>query len=465
MNKQWRILVVDDDLTALKMISALLTEDGYEVRMATNGVEALEHFNNAGADIILADMKMPHMDGMELFTAVREFDINTPFILMTAYGTINSAVEAVKQGVDNYLIKPLNYNELVMTLKTVMKQRALTMELEVFKRMDMERNKALGFVGSHPSILKVFQMIGTIAPTDAPVLIYGETGTGKELIARAIHQASLRKHKPMVCLNSAALNENLLESELFGYVKGAFTNAVSGKVGRLELADGGILFLDEISQMSLNLQTKLLRFLQEGTFEPVGSNTTKKVDVRVIAATNQNLYQAIEEKRFLSDLLYRLDVISLKVPSLRERREDIPLLVDHFVKLSAFKYNKKVVGMDTGTLDLISRYDWPGNVRQLENYITRSVIVCKGQYVSLDDLPEHFREEALSAVNDNKGFIQNIPHDGLKLKDVEMELIAKIIEHCNGNKSKAAEMLGISRRALYAKMERFGMTDNSEVLE
>lgn len=458
MDKKWRILIVDDDATALKMVSALLAEDGYDVHSCHNGLDALEYFKNYGTDVILADMKMPLMGGMELFAHVRELDADVPFIIMTAFGTINSAVEAVKQGVANYVIKPLNYDELTVTLAGVMKQRALSLELEAFRRMEVERNDSVGFVGNHPTIVNIFQMIGTIAPTDAPVLIYGETGTGKELIARAIHMASLRKDKPMICINSAALNDNLLESELFGYVKGAFTNANTTKMGRLELADGGILFLDEISQMSLTLQAKLLRFLQEGTFEPVGSNTTKKVDVRVIAATNQDLHQGIEEKRFLSDLLYRLDVISLKVPPLRERREDIPLLVGHFIAKHSAKYNKKVLGMDAHTLELISQYDWPGNVRQLENYIMRSVIVCKGEYVTLNDLPEHFRETAMVSLvshENDTGFIQKIPQSGLKLKDMEMELIVKMIEHCNGNKSKAAEMLGISRRALYAKLERF----------
>lgn len=462
MVRQWRVLVVDDDLTALKMISALLTEDGYEVRMASNGVEALEHFNNEGADVILADMKMPRVNGMELFKAVRQIDIDTPFIIMTAFGTINEAVEAVKNGVDNYLIKPLNYDELVITLNTVMKQRALTMELEVFKRMEFERTRSLGFVGNHPAILSVFQTLGTIAPTEAHVLVYGESGVGKELVARAIHMSSHRKEKPLVSLNFSAFNNSLLESELFGYVKGAFANAASGKLGRLELADGGVLFLDDIAQMSLDLQTKLLRFLQEGVFEPVGSNMAKKADVRIVAATSKDLHKEAAEGRFLKDLLYRLDAVSLKIPPLRERREDIPLLVDYFIKQYAFQYNKKVVGIEPRTLDVIIRYDWPDNVRQLENYIMRSVIVCKGQYISIEDLPEHFREVQNAMTEGMPGVIKYIPAGGVTLKDVEMELITKIVEHCNGNKSKAADMLGISRRALYAKMERFGIADHEE---
>lgn len=459
MQKKWRILVVDDDVTALKMVSALLTEDGYEVFSAPNGREAMDYFKAHGADIVLADLKMPEMDGMELFNQVRELDMSTPFVIMTAFGTINSAVEAVKRGVANYLIKPLNYNELMITLTNVMKHRELSMELEAFKRMELERGETGGFVGQHSEIVNIFQMIGTIAPTDAPVLIYGETGTGKELIARAIHQASLRSTKPMVCINSAALNDNLLESELFGYVKGAFTNATNSKTGRLELADGGTLFLDEISQMSLNLQAKLLRFLQEGTFEPVGSNNTKKVDVRVIAATNKDLYEAIENRQFLNDLLYRLDVISLKIPPLRERREDIPLLAEHFVRQYSLKYHKHITGIEANTLEQLCNYEWPGNVRQLENYIMRSVIVCKSEHITLEDLPEQFKACAVRQVaemTDNSGYIQHIPKAGLKLKDVEMELIVKMIDYCNGNKSKAAEMLGISRRALYTKLERFG---------
>lgn len=467
MQNKWRILVVDDDFTSMKMVSALLKEDGYEVYATDDAFEAVEYFKAYGSDIVLADMKMPEVDGIELFHLIHELDADTPYIIMTAFGTINSAVEAVKLGVADYLIKPLNYDELMLTLNKVMQNRELNMELEAFKHMERERGGNLGFVGRHPDITNIFKMIDIIAPTDAPVLVYGETGTGKELIARAIHKASLRAEKPMICLNSAALNDNLLEAELFGYVKGAFTNATSTKIGRLKLADGGTLFLDEISQMSLILQAKLLRFLQEGTFEPVGSNNTKKVDVRVVAATNKNLYEAIENKQFLSDLLYRLDVISLKVPPLRERREDIALLAEHFINMYAAKYRKKVLGLDGAALEALAGYDWPGNVRQLENYIMRSVIVCKNKYIGLNDLPEQFRDGLAGAVVDNVptagGLVKNMSIKGLKLKDMESELIVKMIDYCNGNKSKAAEMLGISRRALYTKMKRFGINCQHEL--
>ena len=454
MHAKRRILLVDDDLAAMKMVSALLKEDGYAVYATDDGFKALEYFKTHGSDIVLADMKMPELDGIELFYLIREIDPHVPYIIMTAFGTINSAVEAIKQGVANYLIKPLNYDELMLTLNGVMKNRELNLELEAFKRMERERTDTRNFVGQHPSISNIFQMVNIIAPTDAPILIYGETGTGKELIARAIHQSSLRAEKPMVCLNSAALNDNLLESELFGYVKGAFTGAVSGKTGRLQLAHGGTLFLDEISQMSLILQAKLLRFLQEGTFEPVGSNNTQKVNVRVIAATNRNLYEAIENKQFLNDLLYRLDVISLRVPPLRERKEDIPLLAKHFIGMYAKKYGKKVLGVEAPALEALVNYDWPGNVRQLENYIMRSIIVCGGKYVKIEDLPEQFMEGNLTANARKEEPALEQPQD-LKLKNMESELIIKAIEQCHGNKSKAAKMLGISRRSLYTKIERY----------
>lgn len=438
---------------------AILRDEGYEVVNASSGAEALDLLENeSGINIILSDLKMPGMDGLELYKKVNQTQPDIPFIIMTAHGTIESAVNAMKEGVTNYLIKPLNYDELSIVLDRAIREKKITEELADLKKEIKTSEYSRQIIGTHPKLKEVFELVRTAAPTDAPILIHGETGTGKEMIARQIHSVSNRSDKPMISINSAALSETLLEDELFGHVKGAFTGAISYKKGRLESADGGTLFLDEIGFMSLPFQTKLLRFLQEGSFEPVGGTQTKHVNVRTIAATSRDLEKEIQEGRFLNDLLYRIEVISINLPPLRNRKDDIQLLVNHFINKYNTEYGKKVEGIDTETLNIFLNHEWPGNIRQLENCIARGVILSKGTHLTPNELPAKFRELSTaepSTPNEPTAMISQIPDGGIKLKEMEIELIIETLRKCGGNKSMASEYLGISRKALYEKLDRY----------
>lgn len=457
-----RILLVDDERDALKVNSAILSDDGYEVYTADNGADALNVFEEHNINVVLADLKMPGMSGMELLHKIKEMDANVAFIIMTAYGSVDSAVSAMKEGAIHYLIKPINYDELDMVLGRIFREQELSRQVEAYRYAEKERANSVNFVGNHSSIQNILRLVRTVAATDAPVLIWGETGTGKEVIAQYIHSLSTRSDNPMITVNSAALNENLLESELFGYVKGAFTNALNTKKGRLEIADHGTLFLDEISRMSLGLQSKLLRFLQQGTFEPVGSNKTRKVDVRIIAATNRDLYQEIQEERFLSDLLYRLDVISIHIPPLRERGDDVLLLARYFIKKFSEKYHKDISSMSGEVEDTLLNFNWPGNVRQLENYIERGVIMSQGNRLEMSDLSDQLRHSEIKGEPEAKNAggsksSELVVNVGTSLKDMERELIRYTLINCHGNKSTAASILGITRKTLYEKIETYGI--------
>ena len=458
MKKQ--ILVVDDNANTLKVIGAILEDEGYEVFKAGCAEDALHILRERGGiDAILADLKMPGKDGLWLYHEIRRLEESIPFLIMTAHGTVQSAVQAMKDGVTNYLIKPLNYEELSVVLERAIRDIQISRELAHLRQKVKEGESFQNIIGISKVMRDLFETLRTVAPTDAPILIQGETGTGKELLAKAIHSLSKRQDRNMVCINSAALTETLLEAELFGYVKGAFTGAASNKRGRLESSDGGTLFLDEIAHMSLRLQSKLLRFLQDGTFEPVGSVETRKVDVRVISASNRNLQEAISEGLFLKDLFYRLEVISITMPPLKERKDDIPILVDHFIRRYAKQYEKSVKGIQAKALEALLRHPWPGNVRELENCLARGVILTKGNEISLNDLPEKIR--ILSSVGTPSGtqhFVGEIPEKGITIREMEKELIEKTLAKCNGNKSLTAEFLGISRKALYEKITRHGIT-------
>jgi DNA-binding NtrC family response regulator len=451
-----KILIVDDKPNTLKVLGAILEDEGYAVDQALNGEEALEIFDTeARIDAVVADLKMPGMDGLALYHELRKRDPDLPFVIMTAHGSVESAVSAMKDGVTNYLIKPLNYEELILVLQRSIQEKKMSRELADLRREIREKYSFQQIIGTHPKMKKIFERVKSVAPTDASVLVHGETGTGKELLAKAIHALSRRSERPMICINSAALTENLLEAELFGYVKGAFTGALTNKQGRLDSADGGTLFLDEIGHMSLHLQTKLLRFLQEGSYEPVGSSKTRFVDVRIIAATNLDLQEEIKAKRFLSDLLYRIEVLSITAPPLRERGDDVQLLVNHFIKHFAEEYKKKIDSIAPAAMDLLKRYSWPGNVRQLENCIARCVIFTKGRQIQLDDLPQIVKDAADVHPEAQKGYIRPLPEAGISLKALEKELIQKTLVKCKGNKSRTAGLLGLSRKALYEKIERY----------
>lgn len=453
-----KILVVDDRANTLKVLGAILEDEGYEILRAQSGSEALSVMQDyERVDAVLADLKMPEMDGLELFHRMQAMRMDIPFIIMTAYGTVESAVEALKEGVTHYLIKPLNYEELSFVLERAFRLKKVSDELDNLRLEIQEKYSFQNIIGTHPGMKQIFETIKTVAPTDASILIHGETGTGKELLAKAIHTLSRRHEKPMVSINSAALAESLLEAELFGYIKGSFTGAISNKPGRLEAADGGTLFLDEIGHMSLNVQTKLLRFLENGAFEPVGGVETRYVNVRIVAASNVDLRNAIENNRFLSDLLYRIEVISIDIPPLRERGDDIILLANHFIRLYSGIYHKEVQGITPEAMDLLMKYNWPGNIRELENCIARSVIMAKGDEIQKNDLPEKIKGSTALPKENYNGFIRGIPDQGIKLKEIERELIIKTIEKAGGNKSKTAQMLGVSRKALYEKIERYSI--------
>lgn len=455
MNK--KILVVDDKKNTLKVLSAILNDEGYDVATASNGEQAMSIYEKQkDIDAVLADLKMPGMDGLELYHNLRTMKTEIPFIIMTAHGSIESAVAAMKEGISNYLIKPLNYDELTLVLERAIREKRMSDELADLRRDIRQKYSSKNIIGTHPKMIKVFELLASVAPTDASVLIQGETGTGKELMARAIHSASNRFNRPMICINSAALTDNLLEAELFGYVQGAFTGALTDKKGRLEAADGGTLFLDEIGYMTINLQTKLLRFLQEGSYEPVGGNTTRYVDVRVIAASNKDLNEEIKAKRFLNDLFYRLEVFTITLPPLRERGDDIILLANHFIRVFAKDYQKDIDGIEPEALDLLTRYHWPGNVRELKNCLARGVILAPKRIISVDDLPSKLKTDADKDSSDYPdGYIREIPEEGLSIKDLERELICKTLSKCLGNKSKTADLLGLSRKALYEKIVRY----------
>ncbi len=453
------VLIVDDRKSTLKVISAILKDEGYTVLQATSGSGGLKIFRqHKEIDAVLSDLKMSGMDGLDLYRQIKTIRTPPPFVIMTAYGTVQSAVQALKEGVANYLIKPLNYEELVIVLDKAVHEYAVSMELKALKKEMRQEEAFHGVIGTDPKMMAIFDRVRTVGATDASVLIYGETGTGKELLAKALHLESSRQKSEMVCINSAALSESLLEAELFGYVKGAFTGALSNRKGRLEMAHQGTLFLDEIGHMSLGLQAKLLRFLQEMAFEPVGGTASRTVDVRIIAATNLDLQEEIKAGRFLNDLLYRIEVVPIRVPALRERQDDIYLMADHFMRQFARQYNKPVQKIDSQAMQILSDYSWPGNVRELKNSIARAVILSKSASISAEDLPQKILSES-GLVNEPGGIsiIQKLPQEGITLRQMERELIQKTLQIHNGNKSLSAQCLGISRKTLYEKIERYGI--------
>jgi DNA-binding NtrC family response regulator len=454
--KKKTILVVDDRLSSLKVLAAFLGDEGYEVIQAAGPQKALEIFALRGdVDAVLSDLKMPGMDGLELFRRLNAHRKAPPFIIMTAYGTVKSAVGALKEGVAHYLIKPLDYDELVIVLEKAIRESEIRQELIDLKKQVAGPRGYHGIIGTTEKMQAIFEMVRTVGPTDASVLIYGETGTGKELLARALHLESRRAVADMVCINSAALSEDLLEAELFGYVRGAFTGAVADHQGRLEAADKSTLFLDEIGHMSLRLQAKLLRFLQEKAFEPVGSALSRRVDVRVIAATNLDLSEQIAAGRFLKDLLYRIEVIGIHLPPLRERREDIYPLVRHFIKIYNSQYERGLQGVTAQAMDALFNHGWPGNVRELKNAVARAVILSKTKDLDIADLPDNIRAKP-THVPENA-----FAPEKRTLKDIEKKMIHLALENCGGNKSLAAQSLGISRKTLYEKLVRHGLTGSS----
>jgi len=449
MNKQ-TILIADDEASHRMMLKAHLNEEGFDVVEASNGQEALELVSRNFYDLILMDIRMPVMDGAEALSRIKKISPAIPVIMMTAYGSIESAVEALKSGADDYLTKPLDMDELLIKVGKVLRYRYLEKENILNRERLGKRFDFSSIIGKSQAMKELFETLAMVSPTDATVLLLGESGTGKEIIANAIHQNSPRKDHPYIKVNCAALPETLLESELFGHEKGAFTGALAGRKGRFELADGGTLFLDEIGEMSPVTQAKILRVLQAKEFEPVGGNHTISVDVRIIAATHKDLKTEVATGGFREDLFYRLHVVPVTIPALRNKREDIPLLAEHFLRMYTKKNDKNVSGFDSRVMDALTRYSWPGNVRELENIVERMVIMTRGDIIAYDDLPQEYR--TLPA-----GEERWPGPAGSSLKEIERDVIIKTLERTGGNRTKAALILGITRKTLQNKIKEFSI--------
>jgi DNA-binding NtrC family response regulator len=444
-----RILIVDDEANARTALAELLRDEGYAVETAADGFKALPKLEEFTPDLVVTDLKMPGLTGLELMDKVRERDPEAVVIVMTAFGAVDTAVQAMKQGAADYLTKPVNVEELSLVLRRELERKRLRAEAGQLRERLSERRRIHNIIGVSQPMQHVFDIVLQVAPSRASVLITGESGTGKELIAAAIHEHSSRAKGPFVKLHCAALAESLLESELFGHERGAFTGAVGRREGRFEQADGGTIFLDEIGEISQATQVKLLRFLQEHEFERVGGNTTIKVDVRIVAATNRNLMQRVREGLFREDLYYRLNVVSIEMPSLRQRPSDIPLLASHFLQKYARENGKTLDGFSDDALAQLANYEWPGNVRELENAIERAVVVCKKGRVGVEDLTP-----AVATATKRPDGMPAIP--GSTMEEIERYAILKTLEQTGGSTSRAAETLGISPRTIQYRLQQYG---------
>jgi two-component system response regulator HydG len=452
MTNKNTVLVVDDDPAHRTMLLTLLTGWGYAISEADDGSTAIEKVHEQAFDLILMDIRMIKVSGLEALTEIKAFNPAIPVIIMTAYSSVETAVEALKNGAYDYLTKPLDFDELRLAMERAMDHRQLKEENRLLRESLGNHFDRQNIIGRSPSMVKVLEEVAQVAPSEATVLVTGESGTGKEMIAGAIHFNSPRKDGAFVKINCAAITETLLESELFGHEKGAFTGAHRKKEGRFRQAHGGSLFLDEISEMSLAMQVKLLRVLQEREITRVGGEEVIKVDVRVIAATNKDLLQEIEAERFRDDLYYRLNVVTLHIPPLRERREDIPLLTQHFLKAFSEKNRKQIKGFTPQAMDRLLKYDWPGNTRELMNAVERAVVLAQSEYLDEEELPLILRDISLEGEIPLKDVI---PAD-LPLDEVEKASILKTLELAGGNKSEAARRLGITRRTLHKKLKKYG---------
>jgi DNA-binding NtrC family response regulator len=448
MATRGRILIVDDEANARAALSEILEDDGYSTETAADGFKALGKLEEFVPDVILTDLKMPGLDGIAFMEKARAAAPGAVFVVMTAFGTIQSAVAAVKKGAENYLTKPLDFEALAAVVERAMEKARLLQETRQLRDRLRERNALGHIVTSDLKMQEILALIQQVGPTKASVLVTGESGTGKELIAEAIHAASPRSGKPFVRLHCAALAESLLESELFGHERGAFTGAVTRREGRFKQADGGTLFLDEIGEIPGGTQVKLLRFLQERAFERVGGNETLKVDVRIIAATNRDLQAEIKKGAFREDLYYRLNVVAVELPPLRDRKGDVAALASFFLRRYAAENGRTIEGFADEALDKLTSYSWPGNVRELENVIERAVVLCNEPRIEVKHLPA-----AVVPVAEREG---PPPVPGSTIADLERYAILKTLEACGGSTSKAALILGVSTRKIQYKVHEYG---------
>lgn len=450
-----RILVVDDEAVMAKALVKYLTQEGYDVDSAGDGAMAIEKFKEKSFDLLLTDLKMPNMEGIDLIREVRTLNPGVVSIVMTGYGSIASAVEAMRAGAFHYITKPFELADVGMIVAKALEHRRLQEENLLLQRQVKTRYGFEKIIGASDELDEVLKLVQRVADTDSTVLVLGESGTGKELVARAIHYNSRRAEKPLIPVNCGAIPENLLESELFGHMKGSFTGAIQSKMGRFEMANGGTIFLDEIGDMSLRLQVKILRVLQERKFEPVGSTKTIEVDVRIITATHQNLEDLVAKGLFREDLYYRLNVIPVHIPPLRQRICDVPVLIEHFLKEYSEANHISPPRFSQEILSLLMNYKWPGNVRELENTIERLLVLRPGQEIQLTDLPDKFLQ-ATDTIFKNSAL--HIPEAGFSLKnavsDFENTLIVKALEKTGWNKNKAATLLQLNRTTLVEKIKK-----------
>jgi two-component system response regulator AtoC len=451
MPSQVRILVVDDDEITCNLLEEVLSKEGYVVHKALNGREAIEKGERRPYDVVLTDIRMLDVDGMEVLRAYRHRNPETIIIMMTAFGSIETAIRAMKEGAYDYVSKPFKLDEIKLTIQRALEQRRLLEENLHYRQELITKYKLENIVGRSPQMLQVYKTIARVAESRSTILIIGESGTGKELVARAIHFNSPRASRPFVAVDCSSLAETLLESELFGHVRGAFTGAVTSKKGLFEEADSGTCFLDEIGDISLTMQAKLLRVLQEHEIKRVGGTETAKIDVRIVAATNKNLDELVAEKKFREDLFYRLNVVSMHLPPLRDRSEDIPLLADHFLRKYAADNQKTVCRLSPEAMDLMIHYRWPGNVRELENVIERAATLSSSNLILPEDLPRRLQMETTQVS------VGSLP-SRIPLSELEKLYIQKVLEETGGNKKKAADILGIDRRTLYRMATRLGLS-------
>lgn len=454
MNIKYNILIVDDEQSQRIILSGFLKQKGYNLFEASSGNEALKIIDNNLIDIVLSDYKMPEMNGIELLKKIKERNPEIAVVIITAFGTIEDAVKAMKEGAFDYLTKPVELDELEFIISRISERQQLISENKILKEQLIEKNKISGIVAYSEKMENVLSTALRVADSKATVLLRGESGTGKEVLAKAIHYASSRKDKPFVAVNCAALNENLLESELFGHEKGAFTGADKQRRGRFEIADGGTIFLDEIGDLPLATQVKLLRVLQEEQFERVGGSQTISVDVRVITATNKNIEELIKDGKFREDLYYRINVVTISIPPLRERREDIIHLIRHFIEKYLPETRKEKIEFSREAIDVLMKYNFPGNIRELENIVHHSIVLSRGEIVSTSDLPEQLRVKNPSDVV--FGFDENLTLPE-QVDNLEKMLVLDALKKTNNNQLQASKILGISERNLRYRLEKWGM--------
>ncbi len=457
MSVNTSILVVDDEKNTREGLKSLLEVHGYEVDLADDGYKALEIVKRDMPDIVLTDLRMPDIDGLELLQKVKKINEETLVIVFTAYGTVENAVKAIQSGAFHYLSKPVNTDELIEILKKAVSRKKLEQENKELRSQLNERYEFSDIVYKSSKMVEIMDMVKQVAPTNASVLIQGESGTGKELIARLIHSESLRKNEAFVPVHCASLTETLLASELFGHERGAFTGAVGRKLGRFERAHKGTLFLDEIAEIKENMQVKLLRVLQDGEFERVGGTKSIKVDVRIVSASNKNLFEEVQKGNLREDLYYRLNVVLITIPPLRERKADIKLLIEHYLKHYCKVNNKNINEIEPNAMNALINYNWPGNVRELKNIVERMVVLSRNNTIDFLNVPSDIRNFGESG-RDLSPNLENHDINRMSIRDMERELILKALKDSNRNKSKVAKKLGISRRTLYRKLQEYGIS-------